>query len=109
MQLNGCLTTLMFILVTAIGARAAELLAAEGAVAERGVYLNIPASLDPLTVHCWSDAQWSWYLDTLATVHVNRLYFYIWQDEQSDFAAKPEYQVRNQRRQLRGASLAIKA
>ncbi len=34
--------------------------AAEGTIGERGVYLNIPAPLDPITVHDWSDGQWSW-------------------------------------------------
>jgi hypothetical protein len=71
--------------------------AAEGAIAERGVYLNIPSPLDPITVHDWNDARWAWYLDALAATHVNRLYFYLWQNEMSDFASPPESRLRNRR------------
>ncbi len=71
--------------------------AAGEVIAERGVYLNIPAPLGPITVHDWSDAQWAWYLDALAAVHINRLYFFLWQDEMSDFAAPTELRIRNRR------------
>ncbi len=67
------------------------------AIGERGVYLNIPAPLHPLTVHDWDDARWSGYLDTLAAGRINRLYFYLWQGSHSDFACAPEHRDRNRR------------
>jgi hypothetical protein len=67
------------------------------AVAERGVYLNIPSPLPPLTIHDWDDREWNRYLDLLTSVRFNRLYFYLWQNEQSDFAADPAHKARNRR------------
>jgi hypothetical protein len=67
------------------------------AVAERGVYLNIPSPLPPLTIHDWDEREWSRYLDLLTASRFNRLYFYLWQNEQSDFAADPAHKARNRR------------
>jgi len=65
------------------------------AIAERGVYLNIGAPVDPITVHEWPRERWSAYLDQLLMARLNRLYFSLWMDSESYVPESESHHERN--------------